>query len=184
MSKKGLSDAATHRQTKKNRDYNRRSDVRARKLAWARNDGDRSKKADAEKIKKRQKNYDLRFEALIAYAGGKNPPECMCECGCKENRPLILDIDHVNNDGPEHRRYLCEGAGGNNLYRKLKKLGWPNKEYPLRVLCIKCNVGRQRNGGQCVEIGILPIGINRKPPKNQKQRTIVETPFMFEMDDQ
>lgn len=142
------------RNRQQEREYNRRPEVMARKKEWGRRN---PKKYNASR---RKIVYQLRLDVLIAY--GSNPPKCMCECGCSENRVPLLDIDHVNNDGADHRRSLCNGKreSGNAFYWKLKKLGWP-KNVPLRVLCVKCNVGRQRNGGQCVELGIIPIEENR-----------------------
>ena len=46
----------------------------------------------------------------------------------------ILDIDHINNNGAEDRR---NNLYGYNLYRHLKKKGYPKDEYQL--LCKNCN---------------------------------------------
>jgi hypothetical protein len=161
--------------TEYERAYNRRPEVIARKKAWEQaNRGKRDHTRHRQY--RRWQNYRLRLEALTAY--GSDPPCCMCECGCKENRVLLLDLDHVNNDGADHRRKLCNRrCEGNSFYRKLRKLGWP-KDPPMRVLCVKCNVGRQRNGGQCVELGILPFGLRLKPggrcPEISEQRGLFD----------
>ncbi len=113
----------------------------------------------------RHYNHQIRLEALKAYGGAE--PSCMCECGCKENRAVYLDLDHIDNNGAAHRRAIREGTRtvGVNFYRAMKKLGWP-KDPPLRVLCVKCNVGRHRNGGQCPELGIIePRDRERPKPK-------------------
>ncbi len=119
----------------------------------------------------------IRLRALKAYSGGN--PRCMCECGCTESKVIYLDIDHVNNDATEHFEKLgivsrrnargakTYGSGGSFLHA-LRRLGWPN-DPPLRVLCLKCNAGRQRNGGQCPELGILSHGERRKRWREAKK---------------
>ncbi len=105
-------------------------------------------------------NERLRMEALRVYGG--NVPRCNCECGCEESKIVYLDLDHPNNDGADHRRALGCGRTG-HFVRALKRAGWP-KHPPIRVLCVKCNVGRQRNGGQCPELGIISVGVKKSPP--------------------
>ncbi len=96
----------------------------------------------------------LRLEALAAYSKGEM--RCQCECGCTEDREVYLELDHVNNDGADHRRAICGTKQASSTWvRALKRLGWPN-DPPIRTLCCKCNVGRQRNCGQCPELGIFP----------------------------
>jgi hypothetical protein len=83
----------------------------------------------------------LRAELIAAY-GGK------CEC-CGERQPLFLTIDHVNNDGAAHRRFLREEnrtTPSELVIRDLKARGWPKD---VRLLCYNCNCGRARNGGVC-----------------------------------
>lgn len=64
-----------------------------------------------------------------------------CEC-CSEAEELFLTIDHINNDGAEHRRK----EAGNDLYGWLVKHNFPEG---FRTLCHNCNTGRYRNGGVC-----------------------------------
>ena len=71
---------------------------------------------------------------VIGHYGG----QCTC---CGESERAFLTIDHVNNDGAEHKRII-----GSNLYRWLKKQGYPDD---FQVLCWNCNSGRARNGGVC-----------------------------------
>ena len=68
----------------------------------------------------------LRLDMIKDYGG-----KCV-DCGIIDVD--VLDIDHVNNNGAEHRR---KNLYGYNLYRYLKKLGFPKDEYQL--LCRNCN---------------------------------------------
>ena len=67
-----------------------------------------------------------RIEMITAYGGKCN------HCGISD--PIILDIDHINNDGAKQRR---DGIQSWRLVRFLKKNGWPKEEYQL--LCKNCN---------------------------------------------
>lgn len=86
---------------------------------------------------------NLRHEAIMAYGGYK------CAC-CGETEPLFLSIDHINNDGAEHRRslgYEGNGKGASSAtYSWLKKNGYPGG---FQVLCMNCNTGKARNNGIC-----------------------------------
>ncbi len=70
-----------------------------------------------------------------------------CTC-CGETEPLFLTIDHVNNDGAAHRRSMPDGryATGERMYRWLRDNDFPAG---FQVLCMNCNLGKQRNGGVC-----------------------------------
>lgn len=74
----------------------------------------------------------LRTEILTAY-GGK------CKC-CGESTYEFLAIDHINNDGAEHRRKL----GSNSVYSWLKKNRYPEG---FQILCHNCNVAKAFYGG-------------------------------------
>ena len=47
-----------------------------------------------------------------------------------------LCIDHVNEDGPEHRKEM--GGGGINMYLWLRRNGYP-QDGRFQVLCKECN---------------------------------------------
>ena len=96
--------------------------------------------------RKRNREYwqRLRHEAVMAYGGYS------CAC-CGETEPLFLTIDHVNNDGAEHRRSLGEYAGNgkgasSSVLKWLKDNGYPEG---FQVLCMNCNMGKERNKGIC-----------------------------------
>lgn len=96
----------------------------------------------------RAHNARIRREALVIYSNGD--VRCGCECGCGEDRELLLELDHINCDGSQHRQLLTghRGAGGTAFYAALKARDWPT-DPPLRVLCTNCNRGRERNNGRC-----------------------------------
>lgn len=63
-----------------------------------------------------------------------------CKC-CGETTPEFLQIDHVNNDGAEHRR---EVGTGNAVYWWLIKNNYPEG---FQVLCANCNYAKEFYGG-------------------------------------
>lgn len=77
----------------------------------------------------RECNRKLRDEVFAAYGGY----ECNC---CGETMPEFLQIDHVNNDGAEHRRQI-KASGG--IYSWLKRNGFPQG---FQVLCANCNYAK------------------------------------------
>jgi len=104
----------------------------------------------AEKERVKQAAYRQRaLDDLYDHYGG---PTCVC---CGETEPLFLTFDHVNSDGAEHRRLINSrrpasigqrGVSVMSLRADLKRRGWPPV---LQVLCMNCNMGRERNGGVC-----------------------------------
>lgn len=71
----------------------------------------------------------------------------VCVC-CKESGIRFLTIDHINGDGKEHRQQLSKNGsfGGDNLYRWLRKNGFPEG---FQTLCYNCNIGKYRNNNIC-----------------------------------
>ena len=67
-------------------------------------------------------------ETVLSYYGGA---KCIV---CGETRKLCLTIDHINNDGAEHRKIT--GGGGYNTYCWLKRNNYPKG---FQVLCRNCN---------------------------------------------
>jgi hypothetical protein len=62
-----------------------------------------------------------------------------CACpDCKVTDPDLLCIDHINNDGAEHRRQLgiAENAKGLKMYMWIKRNNYPPD---FRILCHNCN---------------------------------------------
>lgn len=87
-----------------------------------------------------------KHEALAHYCGGI----VRCQCaGCNVTIEKFLTLDHINNDGAEHRKQLS-GNGKNKawvpMYTWARKNGYPSI---FRVLCYNCNCGRHLNKGVC-----------------------------------
>lgn len=74
----------------------------------------------------------LRDQVLEAY-GGK------CKC-CGEAEPVFLVVDHINNDGAEHRKQL----GGKMFYVWLRQNVFPKDNFQL--LCWNCNMAKSLLG--------------------------------------
>jgi hypothetical protein len=91
-------------------------------------------------LRKKEKQERIRLkQEVITHYGGK------CNC-CSEILLDFLTIDHINNNGAEHRREL-KITSGNVFYRWLK-----NNNYPegYQVLCSNCNLSKRINNGKCI----------------------------------
>lgn len=77
----------------------------------------------------------LKLAAFNAYGG----PKCAC---CGDDILEFLTIDHIENNGAEHRRAIRR-EGFVHLYQWLK-----NNKYPpgYQVLCFNCNCGKRPDG--------------------------------------
>lgn len=91
----------------------------------------------------KKSNLKLKRQVMDAYGS-----KCAC---CGETELTFLTIDHINNDGNEHRREMAAESGnysqaGARTYRWLRDNNFPEG---FQVLCANCNYGRQWNGGIC-----------------------------------
>lgn len=68
-------------------------------------------------------------QAIVAYGS-----KCSCP-GCPEKGLDFLTIDHINDDGRQHRR-----KNGSNLYSWLRRNGFPKDRFQL--LCFNCNCAK------------------------------------------
>jgi len=95
--------------------------------------------------RKRQFHQHDKLRCLTAYGG--DPPRCAC---CDERILGFLTLDHVNDDGGEHRKRVNGGnfQGGAVMYGWLRRHGYPT-DLGIRVLCFNCNAGRHWNHGIC-----------------------------------
>ena len=85
--------------------------------------------------KRRREVRDLVYRTYGGY-------RCAC---CGETEPTFLSIDHVNNDGAQHKRE-CKISTGEQLYRWLARNGFPPG---FQVLCMNCQWGKRNNNGVC-----------------------------------
>lgn len=105
--------------------------------------------------KSREYSRSLKQECMDAYGG-----KCAC---CGESELSFLTIDHVNNDGAEHRRTMVHkrgrvghatptGGGGYQFYLWLRREGYPQAGF--QALCANCQLGKLSNGGVCPHITV------------------------------
>ncbi len=67
---------------------------------------------------------------------------------CGDTRRLFLTIDHINNDGADHRRNLRTGKqGGHDIYAWLRKNSYPAG---FQTLCYNCNCVKSQIGEQAL----------------------------------
>lgn len=86
---------------------------------------------------------NLKFSVMAVYCEGQ--PFCQC---CGESIIEFLTIDHINNDGADHRRKITKRKdwGGHMFYQWIIKNDFPDD---LQVLCGSCQLGKKINGGIC-----------------------------------
>jgi hypothetical protein len=113
--------------------------------AYKRNKEKRKKggsRYEVELGKNRRRAATLRSQALAAYGG-----RCAC---CGETEEDFLVIDHVNDDGADHRRAIrgdnqrSNAGAGRTTYRWLQDNGYPDG---FQVLCANCNMAKSRPRG-------------------------------------
>jgi hypothetical protein len=56
---------------------------------------------------------------------------------------LKLSLDHVNNDGKQHRELETNKKAGYTFYRDLKNRNFPQYP-PLQILCMSCNLHKKK----------------------------------------
>ena len=81
--------------------------------------------------KNRQKRADEKAQVLEYYGGGR------CQCGVSDSD--VLTIDHIDQNGAEHRRAI--GNAAFRFYAWLIKNDFPDG---FRVLCFNCNIKAYR----------------------------------------
>jgi hypothetical protein len=79
------------------------------------------------------KNYQKKRKIVLNHYGSK------CAC-CGETEEKFLSVDHMNNDGANHRR-----SGGKNITIWLIKNNFPEG---FQLLCYNCNIAKGMYG-QC-----------------------------------
>lgn len=84
-------------------------------------------------------------KSVMSHYGG----ECSC---CGESELAFLTIDHIENNGSEHRKSLPDSkfSTGERFYRWLRDNNYPDG---FQVLCMNCNFGKHLNNGVCPHVG-------------------------------
>jgi len=85
----------------------------------------------------RHKRFNLLKIKVLKHYGGK------CEI-CKTKDLDILTIDHLNNNGAEHRKQYRKGM---RIYQIIEKENYPPE---FQILCFNCNIKKERNRGRSV----------------------------------
>jgi hypothetical protein len=119
-------------------------------------------KLHPEAKRQRQKRYRLkvRHEAIVAYGS------CCCDCGTTNES--VLEFDHVDGHGNEHRSRLFgyghASPGGWNFALWLKTAGYP-KDLNLVLRCKDCHdvrhperIGKERKGAPSQSHDDAPYG--------------------------
>ena len=94
-------------------------------------------KNNKKKCIENSKKYNKKYRKVVInhYTKGKNT--CMWYEGCDITDPDMLAIDHINNDGAEHRRKV--GGSGNIVVKWLIKNNFP---LGFQILC--CNHNQKK----------------------------------------
>lgn len=83
------------------------------------------------KLKKSHRKNHIKIKKIVIKYYSKGTMRCM---NCKYNNIYALSIDHIHNNGNEHRRIL-KNKSGNNFYYWLIKNNFPSG---YKVLCMNC----------------------------------------------
>ena len=75
------------------------------------------------------------------YHYGRGNPFCLC---CGEREIKFLCIDHINNDGAQHRKTLSKNGKGGNIFVWLIRNNFPEG---FQVLCYNCNITKSLYNG-------------------------------------
>lgn len=102
-----------------------------------------------QKTRAARKNDNVKYR-MSCKREAMNHYGSVCQC-CGEHRLEFLTLDHVNNDGAEHRRNMgfSHSCTGYNFYLWLKQRNWP--DLGLQVLCSNCNTAKAW-GRQCPHV--------------------------------
>lgn len=81
---------------------------------------------------------------------------------CNQSTFIFLTIDHINNDGAEHRKSLRNGKNqGHNIYAWLRKNNYPKG---FQTLCYNCNCAKNHYSKE-----IVLEAINQNPNRTTKE---------------
>ena len=100
------------------------------------------RKKNLEKVRGKKRVWEkeyrkkLRLDILNAYSN--NDPKCAC---CGESNLGFLTIDHIDDNGAEHRRSISKSGRrcGWGLNQWLRRNNYPKG---FQILCFNCNCGK------------------------------------------
>lgn len=82
-----------------------------------------------------KKEDDLKWNVFSVYSDSVIP---YCKV-CNETNLDCLELDHINGDGFKEKQKSGKRIGGYELYSKLKRDGFPDRD-KYQVLCSNCNL--------------------------------------------
>ena len=90
---------------------------------------------------RRKERFGIKLAALDYYGGR------VCKC-CGETELTMLTIDHIHENGAEHRRSIgwARNRSSGDFARWLRDNDYPEG---YQVLCYNCNISKHRNNGVC-----------------------------------
>ena len=131
-----------HYENWQTQNYNHRHPGNAMKWYWKNRDRLLLERRTSTKNRDYQRDLRARYklDVLSYYTTDINGKPVCGKCGFDDIRALCLD--HINNDGQEHREMMSgkkhgRGSSGNAAYRWIKKNNYPNG---FQVLCANCNM--------------------------------------------
>lgn len=105
---------------------------------------------------KKNKYKQLRLNVINHYGG---------KCSfCGNTNINHLCMDHINNDGAEHRRKI--GIGGTLLYRWIKKNNYPDG---FQVLCYNHNAEKEHHKIYSMAINIDTVSPDEETIKDEEE---------------
>jgi len=121
--------------------YRQRSDVKERRKQWYEQYLQRPGVKELQDKNAKEKRDAIKYDVLSHYSkklSNSDIPCCRC---CAEHEFLIfLTIDHIENrKNATHKKNLA----GQNMYRYLRKNGYPSD---YQVLCVNCNSAKSDSG--------------------------------------
>ena len=122
-----------HTEQEKQKYRNNPEKFRVAKRNWKKDNPLRQKEID------KRSRVKLKTDALNVYSDGNS--KCAC---CGETEFEFLCLDHIENDGGEHRKLT---GHGNTFYFWLRKNSYPKLN--IQVLCYNCN-NSKRTDGICI----------------------------------
>lgn len=95
----------------------------------------------------RKNILEMSHREVLKHAAFERYGGYQCAC-CGETEKRFLAIDHIMNNGGQHRRTMRKGS----IYRWLRDNNYPDG---FQILCMNCNWGKHVNNGVCPHQEVL-----------------------------